>query len=46
MHAMMLKAVGAALEWTDLADRHPGPGEIRKSWSDWAALAAVSRCPP
>jgi propanol-preferring alcohol dehydrogenase len=29
MHAMMLKAVGAALEWTDLADRHPGPGEIR-----------------
>lgn len=29
MHAMMLKAVGAALEWTELADRHPGPGEIR-----------------
>jgi hypothetical protein len=25
MHAMMLKAVGAALEWTQLADRHPGP---------------------
>jgi alcohol dehydrogenase, propanol-preferring len=29
MYAMMLKAVGAALEWTELADRHPGPGEIR-----------------
>jgi propanol-preferring alcohol dehydrogenase len=29
MHAMMLKAVGARLEWTELADRHPGPGEIR-----------------
>ena len=29
MHAMMLKAVGAHLEWTELADRHPGPGEIR-----------------
>src|SRR5277367_917607 len=29
MHAMMLKAVGAALEWTELAERHPGPGEIR-----------------
>jgi propanol-preferring alcohol dehydrogenase len=29
MHAMMLKEVGTALEWTDLADRQPGPGEIR-----------------
>jgi propanol-preferring alcohol dehydrogenase len=29
MHAMMLKEVGARLEWTELADRHPGPGEIR-----------------
>jgi propanol-preferring alcohol dehydrogenase len=29
MHEMMLKAVGGALEWTELADRHPGPGEIR-----------------
>ena len=29
MHAMMLKQRGAALEWTDLADRQPGPGEIR-----------------
>ena len=29
MHAMMLNAVGAPLEWTELADRHPGPGEIR-----------------
>src|SRR5580704_13202327 len=29
MQAMMLKQLGAALEWTDLADRQPGPGEIR-----------------
>jgi alcohol dehydrogenase, propanol-preferring len=29
MHAMVLKKLGAALEWTDLADRQPGPGEIR-----------------
>jgi propanol-preferring alcohol dehydrogenase len=29
MHAMRLQAVGAALEWTELADRVPGPGEIR-----------------
>ena len=29
MHAMVLKALGAALEWTELADRSPGPGEIR-----------------
>jgi propanol-preferring alcohol dehydrogenase len=29
MHAMVLKHRGAALEWTDLADRQPGPGEIR-----------------
>jgi propanol-preferring alcohol dehydrogenase len=29
MHAMVLKQRGAALEWTDLADRQPGPGEIR-----------------
>jgi hypothetical protein len=29
MHAMMLSAVGATLEWTGLADRHPRPGEIR-----------------
>jgi alcohol dehydrogenase, propanol-preferring len=29
MHAMVLKMVGAALEWTELADRQPGPGEIR-----------------
>jgi alcohol dehydrogenase, propanol-preferring len=26
---MRLKAVGTALEWTELADRVPGPGEIR-----------------
>jgi len=29
MHAMVLKKLGAALEWTDLADQQPGPGEIR-----------------
>jgi propanol-preferring alcohol dehydrogenase len=26
---MVLKKLGSALEWTDLADRRPGPGEIR-----------------
>jgi propanol-preferring alcohol dehydrogenase len=29
MHAMVLKKVGDPLEWTDLADRQAGPGEIR-----------------
>jgi propanol-preferring alcohol dehydrogenase len=29
MQAMMLKAIGAPLEWTDLTDRTPGTGEIR-----------------
>ena len=29
MHAMVLRALGAPLEWTDLADRSPAPGEIR-----------------
>ncbi|MGH6848989.1 MAG: zinc-dependent alcohol dehydrogenase family protein [Methylocella sp.] len=29
MQAMVLKQLGTALEWTDLADRQPGPGEIR-----------------
>ena len=29
MHAMVLKRIGAALEWTELADPQPGPGEIR-----------------
>jgi propanol-preferring alcohol dehydrogenase len=29
MHAMVLKTPGAALEWTELPDRQPGPGEIR-----------------
>jgi len=29
MHAMMLNHVGRPLEWTELADRHPGAGEIR-----------------
>jgi propanol-preferring alcohol dehydrogenase len=29
MQAMVLNKVGAALEWTELPDRLPGPGEIR-----------------
>ena len=29
MQAMVLKALGAPLEWSELADRAPGPGEIR-----------------
>ena len=29
MHAMVLKEAGASLEWTELADREPGNGEIR-----------------
>jgi alcohol dehydrogenase, propanol-preferring len=29
MQAMVLKKPGAELEWTELADRQPGPGEIR-----------------
>jgi propanol-preferring alcohol dehydrogenase len=29
MHAMVMKSVGGPLEWTELPDREPGPGEIR-----------------
>jgi propanol-preferring alcohol dehydrogenase len=29
MQAMVLKQLNGALEWTQLPDRHPGPGEIR-----------------
>jgi propanol-preferring alcohol dehydrogenase len=29
VHAMVLNALGAALEWTELPDRQPGPREIR-----------------
>jgi propanol-preferring alcohol dehydrogenase len=29
MHAMVLKKIGAALEWTELADPQPGRNEIR-----------------
>ncbi|MDD5633227.1 MAG: alcohol dehydrogenase catalytic domain-containing protein, partial [Methylococcales bacterium] len=29
MHAMVLKQLGAALEWIELDDPQPGPGEIR-----------------
>jgi propanol-preferring alcohol dehydrogenase len=29
MNAMVLKKIGSALEWTELPDPQPGPGEIR-----------------
>lgn len=29
MHAMVLKQVGQPVEWTELPERQPGPGEIR-----------------
>ncbi len=29
MHAMVLKRTGGPLEWTELADRQPGPNQIR-----------------
>jgi propanol-preferring alcohol dehydrogenase len=29
MYAMVLNKIGTALEWTELADPQPGPGEIR-----------------
>jgi propanol-preferring alcohol dehydrogenase len=29
MQAMVLNGIGAALEWADLADRQPGPNQIR-----------------
>ncbi|MEO8525617.1 MAG: zinc-dependent alcohol dehydrogenase family protein [Caldimonas sp.] len=29
MHAMVLNKIGVSLEWTELPDRQPGPGEIR-----------------
>jgi propanol-preferring alcohol dehydrogenase len=29
MQAMVLKKLGTPLEWTELADRQPGPGELR-----------------
>lgn len=29
MQAMVLKGIGAALEWTELPDRFPGPGQVR-----------------
>jgi len=29
MHAMVLKSLRTPLEWTELPDRQPGPGEIR-----------------
>ncbi len=38
MHAMRLTAIRAPLEWTELPDRQPGPGEIR------VAIAACGVC--
>lgn len=38
MHAMVLKSLRAPLEWTELPDRQPGPGEIR------LAVAACGVC--
>lgn len=38
MHAMVLNRIGAPLEWTDLPDRRPGPGEVR------VAVAACGVC--
>jgi propanol-preferring alcohol dehydrogenase len=29
VHAMVLKKIGEPLEWTELPDREPGPGQIR-----------------
>lgn len=29
MQAMVLNEIGASLEWTELDERHPGPGKIR-----------------
>jgi propanol-preferring alcohol dehydrogenase len=29
MHAMVLNKIGSPLDWTELPDRQPGPGEIR-----------------
>lgn len=29
MDAMVLQNIGTALEWSELSDRQPGPGEIR-----------------
>jgi propanol-preferring alcohol dehydrogenase len=29
LHAMVLNKIGSTLEWTELADPQPGPGEIR-----------------
>jgi propanol-preferring alcohol dehydrogenase len=29
MYAMVLKKIGTALEWTELPERQPGPGQIR-----------------
>jgi alcohol dehydrogenase, propanol-preferring len=34
MHAMVLKRLGSPLEWTELPDRQPGPGEIRVRVAD------------
>ncbi len=39
MHAMVLNKVGQPLQWTELPDRQPGPGEIRVKVGDLVPLA-------
>jgi alcohol dehydrogenase, propanol-preferring len=38
LHAMVLNKIGAPLVWTELPDRHPGPGQIR------VAISACGVC--
>ena len=38
MHAMVLNRIGSPLEWTEVPDRQPGPGQIR------VAVAACGVC--
>ena len=41
MHAMRLNAIGTPLEWTELPDRQPGPGEIRVAIAACGQLLSV-----
>jgi len=36
MHAMVLRNLNAPLEWTELPDPVPGPGEIRVHVAAWS----------
>jgi hypothetical protein len=44
MHAMVLKALGAPLEWTELPDRLPGPGEIRVTLAAPTSMSSMANC--